>query len=381
MGIPPSREITVQMRISDAKFIGESADQFRVKTSPTLLLDPVRGQNDKGNITVEYVGSSSYETKGTLRITASGGKEQDIRVIANPGRQQTDYVVLDASLDKIELRSPRNSSFAPDWKLTYAMGTEEIGLPRWTSGMSVLSVGFKNDMSVGVVLPMNMTTGDIPSPLGYDTRLLASPMGYNVTFDFTFGFPFSLGGSLTVTNKFDGQDPYHNLQLVQTSETDITKPNYYNDFFNISTIAQLYYPIMFKDRESNPNVTFRLDLGGTFMQIQRNHVVLPGESTKEGKSFAGSDVGKMVNLMKLKDVADVYARLSFINLSARNNYGIGLGYVSGRMMADAWLELTSWLRVEAKYSFLLRDREIWENETSYFLVTPRFRLGFPSIFN
>ena len=60
---------------------------------------------------------------------------------------------------------------------------------------------------------------------------------------------------------------------------------------------------------------------------------------------------------------------------------MGLQYFGGRMMADAFLELTDWLRVEAKYSFLLREKEIWETESSYFLISPRLRIGLPSIFN
>ena len=93
------------------------------------------------------------------------------------------------------------------------------------------------------------------------------------------------------------------------------------------------------------------------------------------------DAGKMFSFGKEKDLFDVYFRISFINLASRNNYGLGLQYFNGGMMADAWLELTSWFRVQAKYSFLLRAKEVWEQEGSYFMVSPQFRFGFPTIFN
>jgi hypothetical protein len=370
------------LKISEASFTGDNASQFLVRTKLPILLDPKSGQNDKADIAFEYIGTSPYEVRTQLLIEAKEAKtSQAIDIVANPGRFPSDFAVLDASLDKIELRSPSRSGFAPDWKLGFRMGNDEICLPRWSSGMATLSVGYKHEMSVGVVLPMNLDGGDLPAPLSYQPRLLASPTGYNVSFDFTFGFPFSLGGSLTVANKFTGQEAYQNLVVTKERETDPTKKDYYNDFFHYGAVMQLYYPIMFKDRAEDPNVTFRIDIGGGFAQIQRDHLVDVGETEKLGTHFKKTDEGHMFTLEKEKDLIDIYLRISFINLSARNNYGVGIQYFSGRMMADAWLELTSWLRVETKYSFLLRDREPWENESTVFLVSPRFRFGFPSIFN
>jgi hypothetical protein len=371
-----------QIKITDAKFIGDNADQFRIKTNPNILLDPKGGTKEKDDIYVEYIGGSDYQTRSQFSISAEpGGMNQKVDVVANAGKFPADIAVLDASLDKVELRSPGSSKFAPDWKLTYRIGDDEIGLPRWSSGMSSLSVGYKHQMYVGVVMPMNMNAPDLPSPLAYNTRLLSSPMGYTIGFDFTFGFPFALGGNMTVTNKFDGQEAYRNLKLIGDRPLKLDDPDFYNDFFNIGALAQVYYPIMFKDREDYPNISFRIDIGGSLMQIQRNHVVVEGETQKLDVRFTDKDAGHMFNLEKFKDVADVFVRLTFINLGAKNNYSLGVQYFSGRMMADAWLELTHWLRVEAKYSFLLRGREMWEQESSYFLVTPRFRFGFPSIFN
>jgi hypothetical protein len=371
-----------QLKINEAVFVGDNAAQFVVRTKLPVMLDPKGGQNEKSDIAFEYIGSSAYEVRTQLQIEAREAKmSQTVDIIANAGKYPSDFAVLDASLDKIELRSPSRSGFAPDWKLNFKMGNDEICLPRWSSGMASLNVGFKHEMSVGVVLPMNFNAPDLPSPLAYKSRTLASPTGYNVAFDFTFGFPFSLGGSLTVANRFSGQEAYQNIMPIKEHELDPRKKDYYNDFFHIGTIAQIYYPIMFKDRSEDPNVAFRIDIGGAYTQIQRDHLVEKGETGKAGMRFQASDAGLMYTLEKEKDVVDVYLRISFINLSARNNYGIGMQYFSGRIMADAWLELTNWLRVETKYSFLLRDRELWENETTYFLVSPRFRFGFPSIFN
>lgn len=370
------------LKISDATFVGENAPDFVLRSKLPLMLDPKGGQNDKFDLQYEYIGQSPYEARATLMVEAREAKlTQGFDIIANPGRFPADIVVIDASLDKIELRSPSRSSFAADWKLSYVMGSDEISMPRWASGISSLNLGYKHEMSIGVVLPMNMSTDGLPAPLAFQNRLLNSPMGYNVNFDFTFGFPFSLGGNLVVANKFDGQDAYEHLVTIRDYPVLPGQPDYNNDFFHISTIAQVYYPIMFKDRPENPSVAFRINIGGAFMQIQRDHVVQPGETEKLSARFTEKEVGKMVTLERHKDIVDIYFRIAFINLAAKNNYGLGIQYFAGRMMADAWLELTDWFRVEAKYSFLLRDRYIWESESNYFLITPRFRFGLPSIFN
>lgn len=375
-----------QLKITSAAFIGDNADQFEVRTKLPKVLAGRGDPNDKDDIEFAYIGGSNYETRGMLQIDAKEANVQQIvEIVANPGVHPADFLTIDASLDKIELRSPARSGFASNWKLAYSMGNDEIGLPRWSSGISTIGIGYKNQMSVGIVMPMNMIAPDLPSPLSYEKNLMSSPGGYNVAFDLTMGFPFSLGGSLTIINDYDGQDAYQHLKVIDhdfNPAEDIK--DYDNDFFHISSIVQVYYPIMFKDRAINPNVAFRLNLGGAYMQVKRNHLVTetdPLGPGKEGHLFRTEDIGKMVTLGKEDDMVDVYVRMSFINLSSANRYGMGLQYFGGRMMADAFLELTDWLRVEAKYSFLLRDKEIWETESSYFLISPRLRIGLPSIFN
>lgn len=380
-------EKDASVKITRAQFEGENAQEFEVVTKLPLLLP----YNESANIEFKYIGSSPYEVRGSLFIEARElGRTQEIPVLVNPGVKPTDFVTIDASLDKIELRSPSRSSFAPDWKLSYSVGNDEIGLPRWSSGMSTLSIGYKHEMSVGLVLPMNMMTGDFPAPLGYDLRPLASPMGYNVAFDFAFGFPFALGGNLTIANKFDGVERYEHLITKDHFSKDNPEKLLRNNFWHIGTVAQVYYPIMFKDRAENPSVVFRLNIGGAFMQIQRNHLVeirdiddmtRDEQISTYGREFTSRDIDKMFTIGKEKDIVDVYIRVGFINVAAKNPYGLGMQYYSGRMMADAWLELTNWFRVEAKYSFLLRDRELWENDASFFMISPRFRFGLPSLFN
>lgn len=372
-----------QMKITNAAFVGDNAELFEVRTKLPKVLDPKGGQEDRVDVEFAYIGESSYEVRGQLFIEAKDANmSQMIEIIANPGVYPADFVTLDASLDRVELRSPSRSGFAPGWKLAYTIGNEEVGLPRWSTGISSLSIGYKNQMSVGIVLPMNMMAEDLPSPLAFKKGLLSSAGGYNVDFDFTFGFPFSLGGHLTVINDFDGQDAYDHLKVIQRMP-ELNEEDYYNDFFHISTLAQAYYPIMFKDNVNNPTMAFRLNLGASFMQIKRDHMVTLADvgKTKMEHRFTEDEVGTMVTLGKEKDYVDIYVRMSFINLRATNRYGMGLQYFSGRMMADAFLELTDWLRVEAKYSFLLRDQEVWESENSYFMITPRLRIGLPSILN
>jgi hypothetical protein len=372
-----------QLKITSASFIGSNADMFEVRTKLPKVLDAKGGQEDRADIDYAYIGSSSYEVRGQLVVEAKDANmSQTIDIIANPGLYPADFVTLDASLDRIELRSPSGSSFAPDWKIAYTIGNDKIGLPRWSTGISTLSVGFKNQMSVGIVLPMNMTAPDLPSPLAFEKSLMSTAGGYNVDFDFTFGFPFSLGANLTVINDFDVTDAYGSLKVIK-KEYEIGEEDYHNDFFHISTLAQVYYPIMFKDNVNNPTLAFRLNLGGAFMQVKRDHLVSAADvgQSKMDRMFTKDEVGKMVTLGKEKDLVDIYVRMSFINLRASNRYGMGIQYSAGRMMADAFLELTEWLRVEAKYSFLLRDQEIWENENTYFMITPRLRIGLPSIFN
>ncbi len=370
------------IKLSDATFLGENASQFIIKTKLPKMLDGKGGGEDKVDIIFDYIGTSPHEVKTQVLVESKEARlQQIVDIVANPGRFPSDFAIVDASLHRIELRSPARSDFAPDWKLTYSMGNDEVGLPRWTSGISSLSVGYKHDMSIGLVLPMNLYAADLPSPLAFQKGYLSSPTGYSVNFDFTFGFPFALGGNLVVSNKFDGDDQYKHIRLLTSQPVIPDQTDYNNTFFHISTIAQLYYPIMFKDRPENPNVAFRLHIGGAFMQVQRAYVVEPGVTQKDGRTFTAADEGKMFTLGREKDVFDIYFRISFINLSAKNTYGIGVQYFNGRMMSDAWLELTNWLRVEMKYTFLLRDKEIWEMDSSNFMLTPRFRLGLPSIFN
>ncbi|MFA6234421.1 MAG: hypothetical protein WC824_09620 [Bacteroidota bacterium] len=393
MFYPESNKVRVRnpernqpLKITSAVFIGDNADQWEVRTKLPKVLAGKGETNDKEDIEFAYIGGSSYEVLGQLRIDAKEANTQQIvEIVANPGMYPSDFVTLDASLDRVELRSPARSGFAPNWKLAYTIGNDEIGLPRWSTGISTLSVGYKNQMSVGIVLPMNMLAADLPSPLAFQKNLMSSPSGYNVAFDFTFGFPFSLGGNLTVINDYATTKAYEHLKVMHTSfDPLVDLKDYDNDFFHISTIAQVYYPIMFKDNAVNPSVAFRLNLGGAFMQVRRDHLVSdtdPFGMGKEGRLFKTEEIGKMVTLGKEKDIVDVYIRMSFINLGSSSKYGMGIQYFGGRMMADAFLELTDWLRVDAKYSFLLREKEIWETESSYFLITPRLRIGLPSIFN
>ena len=377
------------LKITSATFIGENADQWEVRTKLPKVLAGKGEADDKTDIDFQYIGGSAYEVRGQMLIDAKEANTQQIvEVIANPGAYPADFVTLDASLDKLELRSPARSGFAPNWKLSYTIGNDEIGLPRWSTGISSLSIGFKNQMSVGVVMPMNMVAPDLPGPLSFEKNLMSSPSGYNVAFDFTFGFPFSLGGNLTVINDFDGMKAYEHLKVMNYDFDPLVDiKDYNNDFFHISTIAQVYYPIMFKDNAVNPSIAFRLNLGGAYMQIKRDHLINASDrfgvtvGEKADRVFRQEDIGKMVTLGKEEDVVDVYVRMSFINLRSANRYGMGIQYFGGRMMTDAFLELTEWLRVEAKYSFLLREKEIWETESSYFLITPRLRIGLPSIFN
>ncbi len=374
------------VKITNIQFVGPNADMFEVKSKFPIQLTEKNGTLDKIDIEYNFLSDTKYETRGQMLIDAKeAGLQQYVDVMANPGIHPADFVTLDASLDKISLRSPARSGFAPNWRLSYTIGNDEIGLPRWSTGISSLSIGFKNQMSVGVVLPMNMIAPDLPSPLAFNKGLLSSPSGYSASFDFTFGFPFSLGGSLYVINDFDGQDAYSHLKVSNVGPEFQGDADYRGDFFHLSTIALVYYPIMFKDKAFNANMAFRLNIGGGYLNVRRDHLVSDFEAEqgviKLDRQFKLEDAGTMVTLGKQKDYFDVYVRMSFINLSSTNRYGLGLQYFSGRMMTDAFLELTSWLRVEAKYSFLLRTKEVWESENSYFLITPRLRIGLPSIFN
>jgi len=367
------------LQISRVEFTGENADQFRVVTKAPIMLDAKQSPQGRSTISFEYVGDSPYEVKSQLSIVAQNTSySQVVDIIANPGRFPADFVVMDLSLDRLELRSPARSGFAPDWRLGLGFGNPEIGLPRWTSGMATLSVGYKHQMSVGMVLPMNMTASDMPSPVGFNNSYYYSPTGYNIAFDFTFGFPFSLGGNITITDRFEGDDKYSGMKLVNTK---IDAKEYKDNFFNISTAALLYYPIMFKDSKDNSSIMVRFNIGGGFTRIERNlAAATDGQLMWYDGSMREVEAGKLYWVERERDIFDVYVRIDFINTGSRNVYGIGLQYFGGRMMADAWLELPEWLRVEANYSFLLRSKEVWEYENSFFMITPRLRIGIPSLF-
>jgi len=370
------------LKISSASFIGETAGDWRVTTKLPVVLKPKGEDGDRFELKFEYVGESPYETMGYLKINAPEAKmTQILPIVANPGKKPSDVAVLDFSLFGIELRSPARASFAPNWTIKYRLGNDEINAPLWASGMSALMVGYKNDMHLGLILPMNMVTPDMPTPLALNHGLLNSPMGYTLDFDFSFGFPFALTGDLSVTDKFDGDAAYSHMKVL---DKVVDLVDYTNDFFYYSTIARLAYPLMFVNSERNPTFSFRVEVGGGYVQVQRAHVVMPGETSKVHENNViefDAGPGTMYTLGKENEIVDVFFSLSFINMGATNPYGMGIQYFNGGIMASAWLDLTEWFRVEAKYAFLLRGREIWEQEPSYFQVSPRFRFGFPSIFN
>jgi len=157
--------------------------------------------------------------------------------------------------------------------------------------------------------------------------------------------------------------------------------NINNDFYYVPIIAQVYYPLIFKDLEKNPKNIFQVKAGFSYHQVKREHIITKSEIGqmfygKEERLVTKDDVGKVYEVELIKKVPSPLVRIEYMNLNSGNQFGFGFQFVNNIANFDAWLEVTKWLRIEASYVQPLRDAEEWEN-SAFFWISPRIYFPIP----
>ncbi len=130
-----------------------------------------------------------------------------------------------------------------------------------------------------------------------------------------------------------------------------------NTFYHIAYTATGYYwrDLGFLSRG------FRLSVGGGYEKV----VGLTRRSSSPDQDTTEQVISK--------SILDPYVRLQYDNRGI-TQYGMALQYFNGGLMAEIYLNIFSWLRIEVKYArVVFRDPEKWEyNE----IIVPGIRIGF-----
>jgi hypothetical protein len=261
--------------------------------------------------------------------------------------------------------------FANDWNFSFKLGDEEINYPYWSTGNLKLMAGYQNIVKFGVVLPANFTNGetfDVGSIVAPQRKLhgavgLAAEFNLQPTVMKSINDAFAIGG-------------YFSYGKIKDGKEYTTKPlNSNNDFFYTPIVAQVYYPLIFKDLEKDPKNIFQIKAGFSYHQVKRVHVFMKSEIGtiyygKEDKLVTKDDVGEAYEAELMKKIPSPYIKAEYMNLNGGNQFGFGFQFVNNVANFDAWLEVTNWLRIEASYVQPLRDAEEWEN-SSFFWISPR----------
>lgn len=267
--------------------------------------------------------------------------------------------------------------FANDWNFSFKLGDKEINYPFWSTGNLSLLAGYQNIVKFGVVLPANFTNGetfDVGSIVA-PQRKLHGTVGLAVEFNLqptvmrSINEAFALGGYFYYGKIKDGKE-YSKKPL-----------NINNDFYYVPIIAQVYYPLIFKDLEKNPKNIFQVKAGFSYHQVKREHIITKSEIGqmfygKEERLVTKDDVGKVYEVELIKKVPSPLVRIEYMNLNSGNQFGFGFQFVNNIANFDAWLEVTKWLRIEASYVQPLRDAEEWEN-SAFFWISPRIYFPIP----
>jgi len=251
-----------------------------------------------------------------------------------------------------------------EWNLDVRLGDEELGYPFWSSGQLNLLAGYKNLAKLGIALPIGLGKDqewNIIGPVGIKPRALNGIFGLTGRFNLDREFPIALGGAFTVGT-------------IDKEYESLTNPNL---FYYIPTAIQLYYPVLFKDVETNPRNIIQIKIGYGYHRVKNGHVIQKSEvgSLRDGRIIQPADVGTVESALE-KDVNSPYIRLEFMNLNENNKYGFSAQYYGGSLIIGAWLEIIPDIfRVEGKYAMWLRDRYAWDS-SSILLFSPRIRLDF-----
>lgn len=266
--------------------------------------------------------------------------------------------------------------FSNDWNFSFKLGDEEINYPYWSTGNFRLLAGYQNIVKFGVVLPANFTNGetfDIGSIVAPQRKLhgafgLTAEFNLQPTIMKNINEAFAIGG-------------YISYGKIKDGVSYKVKPlNINNDFFYTSFAMQVYYPLIFKDLQTNPKNIFQIKAGFSYHEIKRVHVF-----TKEDFDIieypysifpplilidGNNNIGKTFEVEKIKKIPSPYIKVDYMNLNTINQFGFGAMFVNNIIDFSGWLEITKWLRLEVSYIQALRDVEEWEN-SSFFWISPR----------
>jgi len=261
--------------------------------------------------------------------------------------------------------------FSNDWNFSFKLGDKEINHPFWSTGNLSLLAGYQNIVKFGLTLPANFTNGetfDVGSIVA-PQRKLHGAVGLAVDFNLQPSSMKSINDAFAIGGYF-----YYG-KIKDGKEYSVKPLNSNNDLFYTPLIAQIYYPLIFKDLERNPKHIFQVKAGFSYHQVKRVHVFRKSEIGtiyygKEEMLVTKDDVGKTFEAELIKKVPSPLVRAEYMNLNSGNQFGFGFQFVNNIANFDAWLEVTKWLRVEVSYVQPLRDAEEWEN-SSFFWISPR----------
>jgi hypothetical protein len=252
------------------------------------------------------------------------------------------------------------------WNFSINMGHKEIGYPFWTSANWNIMAGYGNILKLGFSFPGGNILSDDLGPITVPKRKLHGVWGIIAeldlhTFTINENNPFTLGGYFYYGNIKEYSDP----------------PKYINnDYYYIPIVFQVWYPIIFSEKISNPKYIFQTKIGFSYHQVRQVHITQPwevGTLFNEEHEVLKEDVGKIANWDKVAKISSPYVKVDYINLNGSNKYGFSLQYSNKIASFDSWIEFGSFLRLEGHYAKTFQKAELWEN-SSVFWISPRFNI-------
>jgi len=235
----------------------------------------------------------------------------------------------------------------PSWGGEVRVGCDEIGLPFWTSGKTMIMATYKR-IKFGIEMPFTagLHSDKAFPPFPIQSRKLNGTRGMVGEFDFG-----PIGGLLSFT------------RLTELDTRALTDPD---DFAYVSSIVQGYYSFGIS---LSPADLIRVKVGLGY------HRVLEARLEKANRdSLDASPEERIVEVAKHIYPSPV-VKIEYLNKSASQKFGGSLQYYDYAVLVTGWLEIVrNVLSLEMKYAMpLLRDSRKWENK-SFVIISPRLRV-------
>jgi len=328
---------------------------------------------------IDYIETEPLkETKANLVIIWTDGVEEYKSIVELNAK--TKYLppefFADLSLPFMTGIVRTFNGFNEKWNFSFKLGNKEINYPYFSTGNFSVLAGYQNIVKFGIVLPVNLTNGEVFN-IG---SIVAPQRKIHGTFGLTFDFNLQPTTVTSINNAFALGGYFYYGKIKDGKEYNIKPINENNDFYYVPIILQVYYPLIFKDLEKNPKNIFQIKAGFSYHQVKREHVITKSEIGtifygKDERLVTKDDVGKVYEAELIKKVPSPLVQAEYMNLNDNNKFGFGFQYVNNIINFDAWLEIIKErMRVEVSYVQPLRDAEEWEN-SAFFL--PSLRLYFP----